>query len=186
MCNFFPIVIWATTMSTIVSQSCREYSQSCIDDQACCGGCCIQGICEDIYVDCRLGGHPCSRVLCPPEEECYIYKPKDCQGCGYSTQLRHSPLVAGFCINGICRDTYADCRQGGDPCSGVDCPPDEECYVFQSLDCEGCGPTTQCSTSPPAPQEVPHENKTIGNGSGQAFSEMKLFVVLLIFVMFSN
>ncbi|CAH1163766.1 unnamed protein product [Phaedon cochleariae] len=73
------------------SQSCREYSQSCNDDKACCGGCCMDGICKDTYADCRLNSDPCLEALCPPDQECYVYYPTHCPGCGPTKECRDAP-----------------------------------------------------------------------------------------------
>nr|XP_023021549.1 uncharacterized protein LOC111509921 [Leptinotarsa decemlineata] len=80
--------IFVNLIVGFVSQSCREYSQTCADSAACCGGCCLQGICRDTYADCRLGGDPCTNFYCPPGDECYVYQAKDCGGCGPTKECR--------------------------------------------------------------------------------------------------
>lgn len=49
---------------------------------------------------------------------------------------------------------FKDCRDIDDPCLNAYCPPDEECYIYQPQDCDGCGPTKQCRSVEPPPEEV--------------------------------
>ncbi|CAG9862963.1 unnamed protein product [Phyllotreta striolata] len=76
---------------SVSTQNCKEYGEWCSDHKSCCGGCCLTGICKDTYADCRIHTDPCLFHSCPPDQECYIYEPKDCLGCGPTTQCRLSP-----------------------------------------------------------------------------------------------
>ncbi|CAG9835047.1 unnamed protein product [Diabrotica balteata] len=85
------VLIFFTYIPLIVSQSCREYGMTCSDDNSCCGGCCISGICKDTYSDCRVLSNQCIDFYCPPNEECYIYQPEDCKGCASFPICINSP-----------------------------------------------------------------------------------------------
>ncbi|VEN56355.1 unnamed protein product [Callosobruchus maculatus] len=68
--------------SLVFGQMCREYSETCNDDDSCCGGCCLGGVCMATYQDCRVKQDLCLDAYCPPDEECYVYIPEGCLGCG--------------------------------------------------------------------------------------------------------
>ncbi|XP_066249144.1 uncharacterized protein [Euwallacea similis] len=68
------------------AQDCRTYGQSCSDDYSCCGGCCLNGICKDTYLDCRTisAQDPCIDRYCSEDQVCVTSYP--CTGCPLLTQ----------------------------------------------------------------------------------------------------
>lgn len=44
-----------------------------------------------VYADCRKVDDPCLDNYCPPDEECYIYHPDVCEGCGPVRDCRSIP-----------------------------------------------------------------------------------------------
>ncbi|CAH1996544.1 unnamed protein product [Acanthoscelides obtectus] len=68
--------------SSVCGQMCREYGETCSDDDSCCGGCCLGGICMATYQDCRIKEDLCLEKYCPPSQECYVFIPEGCLGCG--------------------------------------------------------------------------------------------------------
>ncbi|KAJ8938243.1 hypothetical protein NQ318_001776 [Aromia moschata] len=43
------------------------------------------------YRDCRDIDDPCLEKYCPADEECYVYQPENCGGCGPIVDCRSAP-----------------------------------------------------------------------------------------------
>ncbi|KAK0173319.1 hypothetical protein PV328_006534 [Microctonus aethiopoides] len=70
------------------------------------------------------------------------------QECVFAGKICNSDAscCGGCCINNICIDTYRSCIVHQDPCLEHDCPPGQDCYIFQP-NCIGCEAYAQCRES---------------------------------------
>ncbi|XP_063243161.1 uncharacterized protein LOC134542664 isoform X2 [Bacillus rossius redtenbacheri] len=77
----------------VVAQDCTTPGLQCVDDTACCGGCCQGGMCTSTYQNCEYQEDLCLDHACPPGFQCRTYRAADCEGC--ALQATCSPFQDG-------------------------------------------------------------------------------------------